>query len=119
MIGAGQMLPDFEKGVTGMKTGEKKTFEMTFPADYVEKLAGKTVEFEVELTKVEVAKLPEIDDEFAKKLGINDGVAKMREEIAANLKREVKARITQQTKDGVMNALNDACHFDLPEGFGC
>ena len=115
VIGAGQMLPDFEKGVTGMKTGEKKTFEMTFPADYVEKLAGKTVEFEVELTKVEVAKLPEIDDEFAKKLGINDGVAKMREEIAANLKREVKARITQQTKDGVMNALNDACHFDLPK----
>ena len=105
----------FEKGVMGMKTGEKKTFEMTFPADYVEKLAGKTVEFEVELTKVEVAKLPEIDDEFAKKLGINDGVAKMREEIAANLKREVKARITQQTKDGVMNALNDACHFDLPK----
>ena len=115
VIGAGQMLPDFEKGVMGMKTGEKKTFEMTFPADYVEKLAGKTVEFEVELTKVEVAKLPEIDDEFAKKLGINDGVAKMREEIAANLKREVKARITQQTKDGVMNALNDACHFDLPK----
>lgn len=115
VIGAGQMLPDFEKGVTGMKTGEKKTFEMTFPADYVEKLAGKTVEFEVELTKVEVAKLPEIDDEFAKKLGLNDGVAKMREEIAANLKREVKARITQQTKDGVMNALNDACHFDLPK----
>ena len=115
VIGAGQMLPDFEKGVTGMKTGEKKTFEMTFPADYVEKLAGKTVEFEVELTKVEVAKLPEIDDEFAKKLGINDGVAKMREEIAANLKREVKARITQQTKDGVMNALNDACKFDLPK----
>lgn len=115
VIGAGQMLPDFEKGVMGMKTGEKKTFEMTFPADYVEKLAGKTVEFEVELTKVEVAKLPEIDDEFAKRLGITDGVEKMREEIAANLKREVKARITQQTKDGVMNALNDACHFDLPK----
>lgn len=115
VIGAGQMLPDFEKGVVGMKTGEKKTFEMTFPADYVEKLAGKTVEFEVELTKVEVAKLPEINEEFAKKLGINDGVDKMREEIAANLKREVKARITQQTKDGVMNALNDACHFDLPK----
>lgn len=114
VLGAGQMLADFEKAVDGMKTGEKKTFEMTFPADYVEHLAGKTVEFEVELTKVEVAKLPEIDDEFAKKLGIADGVAKMREEIAANLKREVKARVTQQTKDGVMNALNEVAKFDLP-----
>lgn len=114
VLGAGQMLADFEKAVDGMKTGEKKTFEMTFPADYVEHLAGKTVEFDVEVTKVEVAKLPEIDDEFAKKLGIADGVAKMREEIAANLKREVKARITQQTKDGVMNALNDVAKFDLP-----
>lgn len=115
VIGAGQMLADFEKAVDGMKTGEKKTFEMTFPTDYVEKLAGKTVEFDVELLKVENAKLPEIDDEFAKKLGITDGVAKMREEIGENLKREVKARVTQQTKDGVMNALNDACKFDLPK----
>ena len=95
-------------------TGEKKTFEMTFPADYVEHLAGKTVEFDVELTKVENAVLPAIDEEFAKSLGI-EGVEKMREEIAANLKREVKARITQQTKDGVMNALNDVCKFDLPK----
>ena len=115
VIGAGQMLPDFEKAVDGMKKGEKKTFDMTFPADYVEHLAGKTVQFEVELKKVEVAKLPEVDAEFAKKLGINDGVEKMREEIAANLTREVKARITQKTKDGVMNALNDAAKFDLPK----
>ena len=114
VLGAGQMLPEFEKAVDGMKTGEKKTFEMTFPADYVEHLAGKTVEFEVELTKVENAVLPAIDEEFAKSLGI-EGVEKMREEIAANLKREVKARITQQTKDGVMNALNDVCKFDLPK----
>ncbi len=115
VIGAGQMLPDFEKAVDGMKKGEKKTFDMTFPADYVEHLAGKTVQFEVELKKVEVAKLPDVDAEFAKKLGINDGVEKMREEIAANLTREVKARITQKTKDGVMNALNDAAKFDLPK----
>ena len=115
VIGAGQMLPDFEKGVMGMKTGEKKTFEMTFPADYVQHLAGKTVEFEVELKKVENAKLPEVDAAFAEKLGITEGVEKMREEIANNLKREVKARITQQTKDGVMNALNAAAKFDLPK----
>ena len=115
VIGAGQMLPDFEKAVDGMKTGEKKTFEMTFPADYVQHLAGKTVEFEVELKKVEIAKLPEVDAAFAEKLGITEGVEKMREEIANNLKREVKARITQQTKDGVMNALNAAAKFDLPK----
>ncbi len=114
VLGAGQMLADFEAAVRGMKTGEKKTFEMTFPADYVEHLAGKTVEFDVELTKVEVANLPAIDDEFAKMLGIEEGVEKMREEIAANLKREVNARIMQQTKDGVMNALNDVAKFDIP-----
>lgn len=114
VLGAGQMLPEFEAAVNGMKVGEKKAFDMTFPADYVEHLAGKTVTFDVELTKVETAKLPEIDEAFAKTLGVDD-VAKLREEIAANLKREVKARITQKTKDGVMNALNDVCKFDLPK----
>ena len=64
-LGQGRMLPEFEEAVTGMKAGEKKTFPLTFPADYhAENLKGATVEFEVEAVEVAEAVLPEVDDEL-------------------------------------------------------
>ena len=114
VLGVGQMLPDFEAAILGMKAGEEKTFEMTFPEDYVKELAGHKVSFAISLKKVELAKLPAVDEEFAKKLGIKD-VAKLNEEVKANLSREVKFRLTARTKEGVMSALNDMAGFDLPK----
>lgn len=113
VLGAGQMLPEFEAAVTGMKAGEKKTFDLTFPSDYVKHLANKKVTFDIEVKKVEDAKLPPVDDDFAAKLGIKD-VAKLNEEVMNNLKREVKFRVTARTKEGVMDALNSLATFDLP-----
>ena len=114
VLGQGQMLADFEAAVRGMKAGEKKSFEMTFPETYVEHLAGHKVTFEVEVTKVELAKLPAIDDAFAKTLGIT-GVDKLHEEVKANLSREVKFRVTARTKQGVMDAMNELAQFDIPK----
>ncbi|MCX8115489.1 MAG: trigger factor [Burkholderiaceae bacterium] len=116
-LGEGRMLPEFEAAVRGMKAGESKTFPLTFPADYrAPELAGKTAQFEVTVRKVEEPNLPAIDAEFAKSLGVADGdLAKMREEIRANLEREVGMRLKNRTRDSVMNALLASTSFEVPK----
>jgi trigger factor len=116
VLGEGRMLPDFENGIAGLKAGESRTFDLTFPADYQAKeLAGKTVSFEVTVKGVEAPQLPAVDAEFAKSLGIADGdVAKMRAEIRANLESEVKKRIRARIKEQAMQALLDANPVDVP-----
>lgn len=117
VLGEGAMLADFEAAVDGLKAGESKTFEMTFPADYqAVDLAGKRVTFEVSVKEVGQAILPEIDGEFAKALGIGDGsVEKMRAEIEGNLKREVKKRLQNRVKNQVMDALLKVNPVDAPK----
>ena len=117
VIGGGQMLKDFESAALGLKAGESKTFGMSFPADYhAANLAGQSVEFDVVMKKVEEPKLPEIDAEFAKSLGIADGdVAKMRDEVKGNLEREVKRRIQAKIKERVMNVLIDTHPIEVPK----
>jgi len=117
VLGEGRLLPDFEKQLAGMKSGETKTFELRFPDDYHGKeVAGKTASFEVTLTQVAAPKLPDVDAEFAKSLGVVDGdLAKMRAEIRANLEREVKARLKNRVKDEVMQALLGATRIEVPK----
>lgn len=117
VLGEGRLLPDFEKQLPGMKSGASKTFELRFPDDYHGKeVAGKTATFEVKLTQVAAPKLPEIDAEFAKSLGVADGdLGKMRAEIKANLEREVKTRLNNRVKDQVMQALLDATRIEVPK----
>lgn len=116
VLGEGRMLPDFENGIAGLKAGESRTFDLTFPADYqVSELAGKQVSFDVTVKGVEAPQLPAVDADFAKSLGIPDGdVAKMRAEIRSNLESEVKKRIRARIKDQAMQALLDANPLDVP-----
>src|SRR5258706_2960438 len=115
VLGEGRMLPAFEAALIGMKGGEEKTFDLTLQADYQPELAGKTVQFTVTVKVVNAAKLPEVDAEFAKSLGVTDGdVGKMRAEIKNNLERELKKRVQAKTKDQVMDALLSVAELDLP-----
>ena len=115
VLGEGRMLPDFEAALLGMKGGDAKSFDLTFPADYQEDLAGKTVQFSITVKVVNAPKLPPVDAEFAKSLGVPDGdVATMRAEIKANLERELKKRIQAKTKDQVMEALASVSELELP-----
>jgi len=115
VIGEGRMLPDFEAALVGMQGGEEKTFDLTFPADYQQDLAGKTASFTVTVKVVNAPKLPEIDAAFAKSLGVTDGdISKMREEIKANLERELKKRVQAKTKEQVMDALLSVSELELP-----
>jgi trigger factor len=117
VLGEGLMLPDFENGIVGLKAGERRTFDLTFPDDYqVSELAGKQVSFEVALKGVEAPQLPEVDADFARSLGIGDGdVAKMRAEIRSNLEGEIGKRIKARVKEQAMQALLDANPLEVPK----
>ncbi|MDH4149994.1 MAG: trigger factor [Betaproteobacteria bacterium] len=117
VLGEGRFLPEFEKQLPGMKAGEQKSFELKFPDDYAGKeVAGKTAVFEVTVKEVAVPKLPPVDAEFAKSLGVEDGdQAKMRSEIRGNLEREVKARLKARVKEQVMDALLAVTSIDVPK----
>ena len=117
MVGGGMMLPDFEAQLEGVKAGDKKTFDVAFPADYqAAELAGNTVQFEMTVKKVEAPQLPAIDGEFAKQLGVADGdTAKMRVEVRSNLEREVKKRLLAKVKEQVMEALLKVNPIEVPK----
>jgi len=117
VLGAGRMLKEFESAVVGMKAGETKSFDMTFPEDYHGKdVAGKQVTFTITLNKVEEPRLPEIDAEFAKSIGITDGdVSKLQEEIRENLSREVTRRLNVHNKNAAMDALLKVAKFEVPK----
>ncbi len=117
VLGEGRMLPEFEAATVGLKVGESKTFPLPFPEDYHGKdVAGKTAEFTITLNKLEWAHMPEVDAEFAKSLGIEDGsIEKMREDIKTNLEREVNARIKARNKEAVMDALVKSTELDVPK----
>lgn len=117
VLGQGQMLAEFEAGVKGLKEGESKSVEVNFPEDYHGKdVAGKKAVFEITVKNVSEPTLPEVDAEFAKMLGIEDGdVEKMRQEIRKNVEREVTRRLSAQIKENVMQALLDVTKIDLPK----
>ena len=116
LVGEGQMLKEFEDAVRGMKAGESKTFPLAFPEDYHGKdVAGKTADFLVTLKKIEAANLPEVNEQFAKTLGIADGTVEgLRADIKKNLEREVKFRLMARNKQAVMDALVAKAELDLP-----
>ena len=111
------VLPEFETAATGMKAGEKRTFELKFPDDYHSKdVAGKTAAFAVAAKKVEEPRLPALDAESAKQLGVADGdLAKMRSEVRANVEREVKKRVESRLKAQALQAQLDAAPIELPK----
>ncbi|VXB71962.1 trigger factor [Massilia sp. 9I] len=117
VLGEGRMLPEFEAATVGLKVGESKTFPLAFPEDYHGKdVAGKTADFTITLKKLEWAHMPEVDAEFAKSLGIEDGaIEKMREDIKTNLEREVTARVKARNKEAVMDALVKATDMEVPK----
>ncbi len=117
LVGEGQMLKEFEDAVRGMKSGECKTFPLSFPADYHGKdVAGKQADFLVTVKKIEAAHLPEVNEALAKSLGIADATVEgLRADIKKNLEREVKFRLLARNKNAVMDALVAHAELDVPQ----
>ena len=116
-LGAGRMIPGFEKDIIGMKVGEEKTISVTFPEDYhAENLKGKEAEFDIVVNKTEGPVLPEIDDEFAKLFGIEEGgVEALRAEVSKNMTRELNQVVKGKVKEQVIEGLLEANALDLPK----
>jgi trigger factor len=116
VIGEGGRVPQFDDNLVGAKAGGEATFDITYPADHQpEQLAGKTVSYKVNFVEVAQVKLPEIDADFAKTLGVDDGdVEKMKAEIKESLSQEVTKRVRQNVKEQVFDALVANAKFDLP-----
>lgn len=117
VLGEGQMLKEFEEAAKGMKVGDSKTFPLSFPADYHgQDVAGKTADFMVTVKKLESSHLPEVNEAFAKSLGIAEGtVDALRADIRKNLSREVQARVLSRNKQAAMDLLVANATLDLPK----
>lgn len=116
VLGEGGRVALFDDELAGGKAGTTKKFEITYPADHnPAQLAGKAVAYEVNYVTVSEPKHPEIDAEFAKSLGIEDGdVEKMKAEIGESLKQEVAKRVSAKVKEQVFQALVEASDLEIP-----
>ncbi len=116
-LGKGQLIPGFEDGIVGMKVGDEKTLDLSFPDSYQkEELAGKSVQFAVTLKKLEQPKLPEVNEELFRKMGLEgDNIEEFRDEIRANMQRELDNSLAGKVKQAVMDKLLDVHELDIPK----
>ncbi len=115
ILGENQMLPDFEKGVKGMKAGESKEVEVTFPDDYNEDLGGKTAVFKIDAKTVSEPILPEIDEEFIQNFGIESGdEAELRAEVKTNLETNLESQLSSTLRQRTFDALLEQNETEMP-----
>ena len=117
VLGEGQMLPDFEKGLTGVKADEEKSFKVKFPKDYhIEELAKKQVEFTVKVHRVEEQELPALDDSLAEIYGVAEGgLKKLRQDVVENMEREAEQKVRNDVRDQAMTGLLEANAIEVPK----
>jgi trigger factor len=116
VVGEGRMLPELEQGLIGAAPGDHRQIAVNFPADYrATELAGKLASFQVEVKSVEETSLPELDEEFCKAFGVTEGgTAKLREDVAANMRRELEQNLRSRNKAAVLEKLFQANPIDIP-----
>lgn len=117
VLGAGQMLPDFEKGLLGVKAGDETTFKVRFPKQYhADELAGKKADFTINVHRVEAEILPELNNEFAKAFNVVDGgIERFTKDVRENMDREAEQKIKGDLREQVMNALLESHPLDIPQ----
>jgi len=116
-LGEGRMLEDFEKGLAGMKAGESKEVKVSFPGDYhAEDLKGKDAVFTISAKKVEQSRLPELDEEFVKSFGVDEGgVEAFKAEVRGNMEQEMAQAVKARLRESVLDALAENNEVDLPK----
>ncbi len=114
VLGSGSFIPGFEDQLIGTKTGEEKNVEVTFPEEYqAEHLAGKAAVFEVKVNEVRAPKKPDIDDDFAKGLGI-DSLDELKTMLKSQLQQELDNASRAKAKRHLLDALDEKHDFELP-----
>ena len=113
-LGSNSFVPGFEDQIVGMKVGEEKDINITFPEDYVENLAGKDVVFKVKLHDLTMAELPELDDEFAGDNGF-DTLADYRANIREELEKKASEKAESEFRSEVMRQAAENLTVTIPE----
>jgi len=115
VLGEGQMLPDFEKGVAGMKAGDNKSIEVHFPDGYSEEMGGKDAVFVIDVKTVSESELPEIDEDFIKAFGIESGEEDdMRSQVRENLETNLETQLSTTLRQRAFDALLEQNQTDMP-----
>ncbi|MGH1449146.1 MAG: trigger factor [Pseudomonadaceae bacterium] len=117
VLGSGRMIPGFEDGLVGAKAGDSVTLNVTFPEEYQNlELAGKAAEFDVKVHAVAAPALPELNDEFFAKFGVEEGgIDAFRAEVRKNMERELRQAIKTKVKTQVMDGLLATNSIDVPK----
>ena len=117
VLGQGQMLPDFEKGLKGIQAGDEKTIKVKFPKDYhAEDLAGKKADFAINTHRVEEEVLPELNDELAEAFNVTEGgLEQFKKDVRENMEREARTKIDNDIREQVLNGLLDKNPIDVPQ----
>jgi trigger factor len=117
VIGAGQVIADFDNALVGMSKGASKTAPVKFPENYgAPQLAGKDAEFDLTVKSVEEPVLPAVDEAFAQSFGIGDGsLATLRDEVRKSMEREAADNVRTKVRTQVFEALNRDNQLELPK----
>lgn len=117
VLGSGSFVPGFEAQLVGASAGEDKEIKVTFPEDYqAEHLAGNEVTFKIKVNAIKTQQLPEVDEAFISKFGVEDGDAEaFRAEIRKNMTREATQAIENRVKQQVLEALKNANDIPVPQ----
>jgi trigger factor len=115
ILGRGVFIPGFEEQVIGMKAGEIKDFELTFPKDYHEKgLAGNPAQFTVTVETVQERKSPEVSDEFARSLGKFKDLEEMRKNVKEGMEEEKQHELKEKKRADIIEALVEVTEVEIP-----
>ncbi|WP_040725129.1 trigger factor [Thiomicrorhabdus sp. Kp2] len=116
-LGSGRMIPGFEDGIEGMKKGEEKTIEVTFPEEYqAEHLKGKAATFDITVHSISTKVLPEIDEEFVKSFGIEDGTEEsLVKEIKDSMEKELSRAVESKNRTAALEALQSIVDVEIPK----
>lgn len=116
VIGSGSLIPGFEEELVGLKAGDEKSFDITFPKDYhAEAMAGQAARFECVVKEVQGATKTEPDDEFAKNFGAED-LADLKAKVQERTEQDLKEASEQRIKRNLFDALDKENQFAVPEG---
>ena len=116
-LGSGQFIPGFEEQLVGLKAGDEKTVELTFPEDYgsAPQLAGQPAQFEVTVNEVKAKQLPELDDDFATEAGGFDSIDELREDIASRMREADERKIEAEFREAALDAVVEGATVEIPD----
>ncbi len=115
IIGQGMFIPGFEDNIIGMKKDDIKEFSLIFPKDYKKELAGKNVDFKVEIKIVQKVELPEINDEFAKGLGKFENLDSLKRNIKKGITAEEENKAKENLKTKLIDQVSEKSTMEIPE----